>query len=127
MARIVNFQTGEIVQDDAENNGYLPGLAPPKPEMGELERATRRTVRAMQKEGLLTPMHEAQAVLAIQAAGDIDRSMGEGKPSGRAMLIKAMNDVLAQLPEVVAAEVSTADKLIAAIMSEKDAPIPALP
>ena len=82
-------------------------------EEGSLEEAVRMQVEALQSLGYIESHHAAQVQLAVVAARDIDHSTGRGAPSGRANLLRVMNEILEGLPQPVAA---SADKLQEVLM-----------
>ena len=77
-------------------------------EEGSLEHAVMLQVEALERLGYIEDHHKAQVMLAVVAARDIDHSTGRGAPSGRANLLRVMNEILERLPQPVAASL---DKL----------------
>lgn len=84
--------------------GRVEGSAPE----GTLQHSVALQVRALQTMGYIEEHHAAQVHLALVAARDIDMSTGRGAPSGRANLLRVMNEILERLPQPEAASV---DKL----------------
>lgn len=106
---------------------YLPGFAEPDKEVGNLEAATRRTVKYMQDIGLVTQAEEAYCVLAIEAAREWDKGARYGKLSGKAMYLNAVNSVFSELPKLekaAEAQGMTIDNLIEAITAQPNTPTP---
>lgn len=104
---------------------YLPGFEEPEHQVGNLEAATRRTVKYMQDIGLVTQAEEAYCVLAIEAAREWDKGHDGGKLSGKAMYLNAVNSVFSELPKLEkAADAAgmTIDHLIEAITSQPNTP-----
>lgn len=98
-------------QDDTKAQPTLPGMEEEAlygGEIGPLERAVQLQIEALQRMGIIEEHHVGQCVLARAAARDIDRSTGKGAPSGRAQLLRVMNEILATLP---APETQSKDQL----------------
>lgn len=102
----------------------LPGLELSRwsetAEVGTLQHAVMQQVEALMKLGYIEPHHAGQVHLALVAARDIDTSTGRGAPSGRANLLRVMNEILERLPQPVAA---SADKLadVLLVLNAEDA------
>lgn len=80
-----------------------PGLftySPPKPEVkpGAVEIGVKNQLDALETAGHLTAEHAGVRALALTAARDVDMSTGVGAPSGRAQLLRTLNEILASLP-----------------------------
>lgn len=95
-----------------------PGLftySPPKPEVkpGAVEIGVKNQLDALEKAGHLTAEHAGVRALALTAARDVDMSAGQGAPSGRAQLLRTLNEILASLP--VAPPAAEEDKFYAAL------------
>lgn len=65
---------------------------------GPVESGVISQLEALRKEGYLSLEHSGLEALAIAAARDVDLSTGKGAPSGRAQLLRTMNEILANLP-----------------------------
>ncbi len=98
-------------ENDTITQPTLPGLEEEAlygGEIGPLERAVSLQIVALQRMGIIEEHHVGQCVLARATARDIDRSTGKGAPSGRAQLLRVMNEILSTLP---APETQSKDQL----------------
>lgn len=98
--------------DEAET---IPGLEPPSAPPGVLEKAVDAQVKKLRELGYIEDHHAALVELARVTARDIDRSFGRGAPSGRANLLRVMNEVLESLPQPEAASSDQVGDVVAAI------------
>ena len=71
-------------------------------------------IEALHRLGYIEPHHAGQVQLALVAARDIDWSTGRGAPSGRANLLRVMNEILERLPRSLSA--ASTDKLAEVLM-----------
>lgn len=81
------------------HDGIAPLWTEPTPPEGGLEKMVRVQVEKLRTLGYIEEHHSAKVELAIVAARDIDRSTGKGAPSGRANLLRVMNEILETLPQ----------------------------
>jgi hypothetical protein len=107
----------------------LPGLEQANGQLlvmaaGELEQAVTAQVDELTRQGYIEPRHAAQVKLAQVTARDIDRSWGRGAPSGRANLLRVMNEILALLPQPVAASTDKLDDIVALLRGDQLDPDP---
>lgn len=98
----------------------LPGLEPPKEADGSLAAAVAKQIEALKSLGYIEMNHAAQVELALVAARDIDRSFGKGAPSGRANLLRVMNEILESLPQPEAASKDKLDEVVAAMLHDDE-------
>lgn len=103
-----------------ENGQTLPGLEPPTPPSGSLERSVRDQVTKLEQLGYIEAHHAGLVELALVTARDIDRSFGKGAPSGRANLLRVMKEIFEILPQPETASKDTLDELVAALRSDGD-------
>jgi hypothetical protein len=109
---------------DDEIEPTLPGLELPsaKNEGGDLvTTAVTAQVAALRSLGYIEDHHAGQVALALAAARDIDRSFGRGAPSGRANLLRVMNEILESLPQPETASKDKLDQVLQVILSEEGA------
>lgn len=93
----------------------VPGLfdlEQPAREKGPLEEAIEVQIAALEADGFIDAKHAGLKQLALTAARDVDRSEGRGAPSGRANLLRVMNEILANVPQP---EQANQDQLDAAV------------
>src|SRR5690606_32202726 len=79
----------------------LPGLEVKKDDpnvIGPVEAGISEQVDRLRGDGWITPHHAGFVALALRAARDVDQSAGKGAPSGRANLLRVMNEILESLP-----------------------------
>ena len=98
----------------------IAGLDLPIIEAGTLEVEVRKQVTALQDLGYLERHHAGLVALATTTARDLDRSFGRGAPSGRANLLRVMNEILMTLPQPEAASKDKLDEVVAAMMHDDD-------
>lgn len=72
----------------------LPGLEPPQRKPAPLEDAVRRTLRALEAEGLIEERHSARLQLAIELSQIITHKRQTGKTSTVANDAKVLVDLL---------------------------------
>lgn len=105
-------------QNPAETAPMLPGLEAPTPPalpVGQLELHIRKQTDSLTDLGYLEDHHAGLVHLAIVTAQDIDRSQGRGAPSGRANLLRVMNEILESLPQPEAASKDKLDLVLDAL------------
>lgn len=97
----------------------IPGLEvpePPAPPMGEVEIGLRKQLAALREQEIITDAHAAWEAHALSTARDIDRSEGQGRPSGRAALRDSFTKILEGIPQPEVTQTSELDKVLHAIM-----------
>ncbi len=72
----------------------------------------------------MTPAHAGIRALVLKTARAVDEISANDAASGRAQLLKALNDVAMQLPQPPAAEVTVIDKLLELFQIDSDEPGP---
>ena len=104
----------------------IPGLEPPTLPAGSLEAEVRRQVTKLQDLGYIEDHHAGLVALATATAADIDRTAGRGAPSGRANLLRVMNEILQTLPQPEMASKSKLDEVVDAMLhdDEDDVEVP---
>lgn len=108
----------------ADDAPTLPGLeqaSPPRPGAGELEKAVKRQLDKLRDLSYIEEHHAGLVQLALSAARDVDRSEGRGAPSGRANLLRVMNEILAAVPQPEAASKDALDAVLDAMRHDEDA------
>jgi len=85
---------------------------------GSLEASVVEQIAALRRLGYIEPHHAAQVQLALVAARDIDWSTGRGAPSGRANLLRVMNEILERLPQPVAASTDKLSEILLVLRGE---------
>lgn len=108
------------MKNDDGNAATLPGLETPKYPTGSLEKAVNEQVASLQSLGYIEPHHAAKVELALVTARDIDRSYGRGAPSGRANLLRVMNEILETIPQPEAASADKLAEVVAALRDSDD-------
>ncbi|RZU64599.1 hypothetical protein EV379_0902 [Microterricola gilva] len=98
----------------------LPGFESPPEPKGSLAAAVAAQISALRSLGYIEANHSAQVELALVAARDIDRSFGRGAPSGRANLLRVMNEILESLPQPEAASKDLLDEVVSAMMHDDE-------
>lgn len=68
--------------------------------------------------GYVQAHHAGVCELARVTARDLDSSTGRGAPSGRANLLRVMNEVLASLPQPEATRRDALDEVVAALLQD---------
>jgi hypothetical protein len=109
-----------MVKQYADDQPALVDLAPEASETGSLEESVRKQVARLRELGYIEGHHDGLVELAIVTARDIDRSFGRGAPSGRANLLRVMNEILDALPQPETASRDTLDEAIAAMRADSD-------
>lgn len=107
-------------RNDAESTEALFDIAPPRAEpveMGDVEKGVRAQVEKLQQDGYVTGHHAGAVALVIRAARDVDQSAGKGAPSGRANLLRVMNEILSELPAPEVQQSDALDRALEAIMA----------
>lgn len=104
--------------DNHDEQPTIAGLEPPRFPAGDLEEHVKKQLDALDALGYLEEHHAGQRALALTCARDLDRSFGRGAPSGRANLLRVMNEILESLPQP---EAASADKLAEVVAALKDA------
>ena len=102
----------------------IPGLEQATPSAGSLEQATTKQIDRLRELGYLEDHHAGLAELARVAARDIDLSFGRGAPSGRANLLRVMNEIFESLPQPEQASKDALSEVVAALerdLEEHDA------
>lgn len=97
----------------------IPGLEvpePPAPAAGPVELGLRKQLDELRRQEIITDAHAAWEAHALSTARDIDRSEGQGRPSGRAALRDSFTKILEGIPQPEVTQTSELDKAIAAIM-----------
>ena len=104
----------------------IAGLEPPTLPRGTVEAEVRRQVAKLQELGYIEDHHAGLVALAVATAADIDRSFGKGAPSGRANLLRVMNEILQTLPQPEMASKSKLDEVVDAMLhdDEDDVEVP---
>jgi hypothetical protein len=74
-------------------------------------------VEQLKKLGYIELHHAGMVELALHAARDVDRSYGRGAPSGRANLLRVMNEILESLPQPEAASKDALDGVVEALLA----------
>ena len=100
----------------------LAGLEPPKPATGagSMELAVAKQVEVLRTQGYIEDNRAGQVELALHAARDVDRSFGRGAPSGRANLLRVMNEILDSLPQPEAASSDALAGVVEALLADDD-------
>ena len=82
---------------------------PPEPAgPGPLEQAVRAEIERKIETGLMdADLYAGQIAQAIMLAGEVDRSVGVGRPSGRAQIHDVLHRLLFELPQPEAAPTSS--------------------
>lgn len=91
--------------------------------IGEVEAGYIEQIRELEKLGAMTAAHTGIKTLVLKAARAVDQIKPNDAASGRANLLKALNDIASRLPEPPTTAISTLDT-IREIMS---APVEANP
>jgi len=106
----------------AEMSATLDGLdIPDSPHAaGSMEKAIGRQVDVLRRLGYIEDHHAGQVELALHTARDVDRSFGKGAPSGRANLLRVMNEILESLPHPEAASRDKLDEVVQALLADDD-------
>lgn len=102
-----------------ENAPELPGLELKKDDpnvIGPVETGISAQIEQLTGDGWITGHHAGFVALAIRAARDVDQSAGKGAPSGRANLLRVMNEILDSLPHPEDQSGDALDKALAAIL-----------
>lgn len=97
----------------------LPGLERPKDDpdqIGPVEIGITAQVAQLTADGWITGHHAGLVALALRTARDVDQSTGKGAPSGRANLLRVMNEILDSLPSPEDQSGDALDKALAMIM-----------
>lgn len=98
------------------NDTETPPLwSEPDPKAGRVEGAVQRQLDKLRDLGYIEDHHAGLAELALETARDIDRSRGKGAPSGRANLLRVMNEVLDTLPHPEAASTDQLTQVVEAM------------
>lgn len=100
----------------------LPDQGPHEP--GPVERGVTEQVEQLRRDGWITVHHAGTVALVLRAARDVDESAGKGAPSGRANLLRVMNEILAELPAPEAAQDGALEKALEALNGHKLEPLP---
>lgn len=87
---------------------------------GSMEKAVHAQVEVLRRLSYIEPHHAAQVELALHAARDLDRSVGRGAPSGRANLLRVMNEILESLPQPEAASKDALDGVLELLLADDD-------
>lgn len=95
------LQTGLFEVESERNGGNL----------GDVETAYAEQIQALEKTGVMGEAHSGIKALVLRAARAVDRIKVTDAASGQAQLLKALNDVAAQLPQPKTADVSVIDAL----------------
>lgn len=88
---------------------------PYDPEPGPVETGVADQISRLMVDGLVTQHHAARVQLAMRAARDVDQSAGKGAPSGRANLLRVMNEILAELPALEVQSTTDLDRVLEAM------------
>ena len=90
---------------------------------GPLEQAVRAEIEHKIETGLMDKdLYAGQIAQAIMLAGEVDRSVGVGRPSGRAQIHDVLHRLLFELPQPEAAPTSSDLHLaLEAIMEQSEA------
>lgn len=104
--------------DDASS--MLPGMEPPRVPAGSLEAAVEKQIEKLRELGYIEDHHEGQVALALLTARNIDGSQGRGRPSGMAMILRVMNEILEALPQPETASVDTLGDVVRALRENVD-------
>lgn len=104
----------EATQDNPE---MLPGMTPKLP-IGKLEAAVNDQVQKLRDLGFIEQHHAGLVELALVTARDIDHSVGRGAPSGRANLLRVMNEILEGMPQPAAASRDALDDVVRAMKDD---------
>lgn len=89
-------------------------------EEGEVERSYRSQIEALEKAGVMGEAHSGIKALVLRAARAVDQIKAQDAASGQAQLLKALNDIAAQLPQPKSAEGSVIDQLRAVLDGTDD-------
>lgn len=109
----------------SENAPELPGFELKKDDpnvIGPVETGITKQVNQLTADGWVTTNHAGYVALAIRAARDVDQSAGKGAPSGRANLLRVMNEILESLPHPEDTSGDALDKALAFMMQPTPAP-----
>jgi hypothetical protein len=104
----------------SDSAATLPGFEQPTPPVGPLEAAVTAQVDKLTELGYIESHHAGQVELAKVTARDIDRSFGKGAPSGRANLLRVMNEILETLPQPEAASKDKLDEVVEALRHDDE-------
>ena len=96
---------------DAVAPSYLPGFEEKPTEIGEVEKAFTQQMDMLLKDKVMTPAHAGLRSLVLTTARAVDSIKASDAASGRANLIRALNEVSARLPEPKTEELSALDRL----------------
>lgn len=77
----------------------IPGLEPPRPGVGALERATRETLQSLREAQLLEPRHAMTCQLMIELARSVEQGRKAGRASAVAMAAAQLREAFLSLPE----------------------------
>lgn len=108
------------MSETPEMQPALTGLETPNLPQGDLESHVRKQLDALDQLGYLEAHHAGQRALALTCARDLDRSFGRGAPSGRANLLRVMNEILESLPQPEAASKDKLDEVVRAMRDSDD-------
>lgn len=86
--------------DDGQGLLALPGLEPDARPGGVLTAAVRRTIAALDAQGVLGERHAASCALALTLAGTMDNPRAMTRASAQAMAARELREVLAGLLEL---------------------------
>jgi len=114
------------VNQPPEEQPTIPGLEPPTLQNGAVAAEVSRQVEKLRDLGYIEDHHAGLVALALATARDIDRSFGKGAPSGRANLLRVMNEILQTLPQPEMASKSKLDEVVDAMLhdDEDDVEVP---
>ena len=82
---------------------------------GEVERSYRSQIETLEKAGVMGEAHSGIKALVLRAARAVDQIKAQDAASGQAQLLKALNDIAAQLPQPESAGGSVIDQLRAVL------------
>lgn len=108
------------VQPGQQPRPWQPALirepaTPYDSEPGPVESGVAEQISKLIADGLVTQHHSARVQLALRAARDVDQSAGKGAPSGRANLLRVMNEILAELPALEVQSTTDLDRMLEAM------------
>lgn len=84
-----------------ENDPMLPGLEPPARGVSNLQLAARRTIAALDSQGLLEERHALTCQLLLDLADAVDSGRRAGRASAVAMAAAQLREAYLTLPEPV--------------------------
>lgn len=114
-------QTETVWRDNRDLAGAapvaVPGLEPEtaRPGIGYVEREMRTQIQRMAASGEVDDRHAGLIALAMVAARNVDTMGFEGRPSGRANMLRAAREVFEMLPEVQAVDTDGFQEIVAAL------------